>query len=255
MLLDHRILAVVPARSGSTGIPHKNLRELEGVSLIGRAARCLAELPWLDAAVLSTDSPQYAAEARRHGLAAPFLRPAELARDDSTAVDTLLHALHGSETHFGARFDVVLIIEPTSPLRTPADIAGAAHRLIESRADSAVTVSRVPPQFHPQKLLTRDRERLAHYTATGSAITARQQLAPGLFWRNGVCYALTRACLVERRAIITERSIAVLTERPVVNIDEPLDLLWARFLCECAPEVASAVGTPVPAGCEVARPC
>ncbi|MGE0479636.1 MAG: hypothetical protein AB7Q17_04095 [Phycisphaerae bacterium] len=255
MLLDQRILAVVPARSGSKGIPHKNLRELDGVSLIGRAARCLAELSWIDAAVISTDSPRYAAEARRHGLAAPFLRPAELAGDESPAVDTLVHALHASEAHFGVCFDVVLIIEPTSPLRTAADVALATRRLIESRADSAVTVSRVPSRFHPQKLLTCDRERLTHYAADGSAITARQQLAPGVFWRNGLCYALTRACLVEHRAVITERSIAVLIDRPVANIDDPLDLLWARFLREHAAAAAPDDDGLARTGCAVERPC
>src|SRR5437868_944736 len=101
MLRDRRVLAVVPARSGSRGIPDKNLRELDGMSLIGRAGATLGELPFIDRRIISTDDERYAAEGRRFGLDAPFLRPAELSTDEATAVDTVLHALHEVEAHDG----------------------------------------------------------------------------------------------------------------------------------------------------------
>jgi CMP-N-acetylneuraminic acid synthetase len=115
MLQGKRVLAVVPARSGSKSVPHKNLRVLAGTSLIGWAGRTLARVPFLDARLISTDSAEYAEEGRRHGLDAPFLRPPELSYDTAGAVETLQHALRASEAHYGTTFDVVLIVE-TRPL-------------------------------------------------------------------------------------------------------------------------------------------
>src|SRR3954453_16283663 len=93
MLSEKSILAVVPARCGSKGLPNKNMRLLGGKTLIARAAETVGILPWLDRKIISTDSPEYAAEAEKHGLAAPFLRPAHLSTDTAGAIETLQHAL------------------------------------------------------------------------------------------------------------------------------------------------------------------
>ena len=93
MLNGKRILAVVPARSGSKGIPHKNLQPLQGISLIGWAGRTLQAVSFLDARVISTDSPAYAREGARYGLDAPFLRPRTLSTDRAAAIDVARHAL------------------------------------------------------------------------------------------------------------------------------------------------------------------
>ena len=229
MFQQKTILAVVPARSGSKGIPHKNLRPLAGRSLIARAGDCLSELPWLDARVISTDSAEYAREAERHGLAAPFLRPPELSTDRASAIDTLLHALKECEAVYAKRFDIVLIIEPTSPFRTPADIESAVTLLNESGADSVVSVSPLDTKGHPAKVLRIDSERVYYYEERGSGVVARQALEP-LYWRNGLCYALTRRCLVEQKAIFTRNTAPLVVHRPLVNIDDPIDFAWADFL-------------------------
>ena len=141
MYLGKRVLAVVPARSGSKGVPDKNMKVLGGLSLIARAAECLNELDWLDAKVLSTDSNRYADEGKKYGLPAPFLRPDLLSSDTSTAIDTMVHALHESEKVFDTEFDILLIIEPTSPFRMASDIEGVFRELVENNADSVVCVS------------------------------------------------------------------------------------------------------------------
>lgn len=230
MLEGRRVLAVVPARSGSKGIPHKNMQPLGGVSLIGRAGDTLAACPWIDARVLSTDSADYADEGRRHGLDAPFLRPPELSGDAAGAVETLQHALTSSEAHYGTTFDVVLIVEPTSPLRTVDDLEGCARLLVESQADSVVAVSPLESKSHPRKILVMREGRLGFFTADGGAVTGRQQLEEGYYYRNGICYALTRGCLMERGAIFTESTLPYVVDRPVVNIDHPLELRWAELL-------------------------
>jgi CMP-N-acetylneuraminic acid synthetase len=225
------VLAVVPARSGSKGIPGKNMRELQGLSLIGWAARTLAAAPFVDRRVLTTDSADYAAEGRRHGLDAPFLRPAHLSGDAAGALETVQHALSAVEEIDGRRYDVVLIVEPTSPLRHPSDLEAAARRLVESGADSVVSVTPLPPKFHPRKVLVDGAGGLDFLSPDGRSVVVRQSLDP-LYYRDGVCYALTRACLLEQKAIFGRRTLAQVTPHRTVNIDEPWELDWAAFLLE-----------------------
>lgn len=236
MLHGKRILAVVPARSGSKGIPDKNLRQIAGISLIGHAGRTLQAAPFIDAKVISTDSPVYAEEAQQFGIDAPFLRPAELSSDQSGVIDALQHAISESERHYQISFDVLLIIEPTSPLRTPEDIERTTVHLIASGADSVVTVSPLSAQSHPNKILKISDAKLTFYTEQGRSIVNRQQLKDDLYYRNGICYALTRQCVMEQKKVITANTEAVIITRPVANIDSPLDLDWAAFLMARAKE-------------------
>ncbi|HMK46241.1 MAG TPA: acylneuraminate cytidylyltransferase family protein [Methanocella sp.] len=231
-MLGKTVLAVVPARSGSKGIPNKNMRKVAGISLIGHAGQTLSQLEFIDAKVISTDSPEYAAEGKKYGLDAPFLRPPDLSSDQSGAVETMQHALVESEERYGKRFDVALIIEPTSPLRRPEDVEAAARLLIESGADSVVAVSPLNSKSHPRKLLTVKDDKLGFYLEGGNEIKGRQQLHGGLYWRNGVCYALTRECLMEKGAIITDNTLPYIINREIVNVDEPLELEWAEFLMQ-----------------------
>lgn len=204
---------------------------MRGLSLIARAGRVLSSLDFIDLRVISTDSETYAEEGRRFGLEAPFLRPADLATDQAIAVDVLRHALREVERDAGRHFDVVLVVEPTSPLRAPDDIEGAARLLLEAEADSVITVSPVPARFHPQKLLILDdSSRLGFLDESGRSISARQQLEGSFVWRNGVCYAVRRDMLLAQDSLFTERTLAYVINRPVVNVDEPLDLAVAELL-------------------------
>lgn len=229
MYRNKTILAVVPARSGSKGIPDKNMRMLCGMSLIGWAGRCLDGLTWIDAKVLSTDSPGYTEEGKRYGLESPFLRPDDLSNDSASAIDTVCHALLQSEAYFAKRFDIVLIIEPTSPFRKSSDIEKAIQILIDSGADSVVTVSELSSKAHPRKVLLIENERVLFYDESGDCITSRQALDT-LYWRNGVCYALSRECLMGKKKIFTDNTKPLVIRREIVNIDDPIDLEWAEFL-------------------------
>jgi CMP-N-acetylneuraminic acid synthetase len=230
MLEGRSILAVVPARSGSRGIPDKNMRALAGTSLIGWAGRVLAQAPFVDQRIITTDSPAYAEEGKRAGLDAPFLRPAVLSTDTAGASETVRHALLATEEWAIRKFEIVLIVEPSSPLRWASDLERVARRLIESGADSVVSVSRLPSKAHPRKVfrMAPDGE-LSFYEHTGRVVESRQSLEP-LFWRDGVCYAVTRPCLVEQNAVIGRRAIAEMTPHPAVNIDEPWELAWAESM-------------------------
>lgn len=234
MIEGRRVLAVVPARSGSKGIPDKNLQRLAGRTLIEQTARVLShpECEWIDRKVLSTDSPAYGAEGSRHGLEVPFLRPPELSTDTSTAIDVLRHALLEVEGTGGERFDLVLIVEPTSPLRVPEDVRRVAEAVVTAGVSSALTVSRVDTKFHPFKVFRRDeRGVLSLFSAEGKAVTRRQQLEP-LYFRNGAAYALTRDLLLNQGRVFGDDALGVLIDRELVNVDEPQDLAYAQWLIE-----------------------
>jgi CMP-N-acetylneuraminic acid synthetase len=230
MLRGKSVLAVVPARSGSKGIPNKNMQPLKGVSLIGWAGKTLSRLPFIDARVIFTDSPEYAQEGQRYGLEVPFPRPAYLSTDQVGAIETIQYVLTESERHYNRRFDIILLIEPTSPLRAPEDIERVTVKLVESGADSVVAVSPFSEKAHPRKMLVEENGRLGFLLEGGNEIKARQSLIGNYYWRNGVCYALTRECLMDKGVIFAENTLPDIMTRPVVNIDEPIDLEWAEFL-------------------------
>ena len=225
-----KILAVIPARGGSKGIPRKNLRKIAGISLVGRAAGVARSLDWIDRTVVSTDDVDIAAEGRRYGVEVPFMRPEELSGDESNSVDMWQHAWLESEAHFGIQFDISILLEPTSPLRRPEDISLTVDALTESGCDAAATFSRAPAHFTPHKCLTLDDNGIiGFYHAQGQRFSIRQKI-PAYFYRNGICYAVQRRTLLEKEMIIEENCKAVIIERPVVNIDDLHELEYAEFL-------------------------
>lgn len=226
MIAGKRILAVVPARGGSKGIKLKNLAHFSGKPLIVWAAEFANSLEYIDRHIGSTDHPEISRLAIEHGLPCPFVRPQDLSGDRVSDVDVLIHALQTMETMDDTRYDLVVMLQPTSPLRRPSDIKQLLDLLIETGADSALTVSLTDLKFHPLKQLTLDDGRVEYFDAAGANIIARQQLR-STYHRNGVGYAVTRECLLEQSAVIGANCRALVIDRPVLNIDTPSDL--SRF--------------------------
>ncbi len=225
-----KILAVIPARGGSKGIPQKNLRQIAGISLVGHAVRVAQSIDWIDRRIVSTDDSEIAAEGRKYGAEVPFMRPAELASDNAGSVAMWQHAWTESETFFETQFDISILLEPTSPLRRPEDIKRTVDALLEGKWDAAATVSRAPAHFTPHKCLTvGDTGIIGFYHTKGEQYSRRQKI-PAYFFRNGICYALKRRTLLEKGTIIEKNCKAVLIERPVVNIDDEDELAYAEFL-------------------------
>jgi len=225
-----KILAVIPASGGSKGIPRKNLCTVAGVSLVGHAAKAALSLDWIDRTVLSTDDDDIAAEGQKYGATVPFRRPADLASDRARSTDMWKHAWLASEDHFEEKYDISILLEPTSPLRRPEDIQTTVKTLIENDCDAAATFSRAPAHFTPHKCLTLDDNGIiAFYHEHGRQFSIRQKI-PDYYFRNGICYAVKRRTLLEKEMIIEENCKAVVIERPVVNIDDLHELEYAEFL-------------------------
>jgi len=224
------VLAVVPARGGSKSIPRKNLCKVGGTSLVGWAAKTVLSLPWVDRAILSTDDREIADEGIKYGLEVPFMRPDDLAADMSSSVDMWRHAWLGAEDHYSMRFDISILLEPTSPLRRPEDVKQTVDALLDDDHRAAATVSPAPAHFTPHKCLTVDSNGfIGFYLKNGAEFSIRQKI-PAYFFRNGVCYATKRDTVIEKRYILEEHCAAVVIDRPLVNIDEPFDLELAEFL-------------------------
>ena len=230
-MIDGRsILVVVPARGGSKGIKLKNLREIGGVSLVGIVGRTVVRMSWVDRAVVSTDEGKIAREAETEGVAAPFRRPAALSGDRIGDWEVLEQAHQEMERLDGRQYDVVVMLQPTSPLRTPAQVEGCVRMLIEGGFDAVWTVSETDSKGHPLKqLVLLENGEMDYYDPRGVEIVARQQLTP-VYHRNGVAYAITRECLLEQKTIKGKRTGAYLIREPLANIDTEEDLAYAEAL-------------------------
>jgi CMP-N,N'-diacetyllegionaminic acid synthase len=173
-----RVLAVIPARGGSRGLPGKNIRPLAGLPLIAHSIMAAAMMPIVTRCVVSTDSQEIAEVARAHAGDVPFLRPPALARDDTPMAPVIAHALATIEEEEGLAYDAVLLLDPTSPARVPDQIESAAIRLFsDNRLDGVISVSE--PTFNPTWVGVSESKAggLERYYAKAVGITRRQDAA------------------------------------------------------------------------------
>jgi CMP-N,N'-diacetyllegionaminic acid synthase len=211
MIEGQRILVVCPARGGSKGIPLKNLQPFLGVPLVARVGHLVAELPEIDRAIVSTDSVEIARVAQESGLDVPFYRPESLSGDRISDLEVLSHALVEMERLDSVTFDIVVMLQPTSPLRRTEHIRDTIQMLIDGNWDAIWTVSETDSKNHPLKQLTVKEGLLDYYDESGKQIIARQQLVP-VYHRNGVAYAIRRNCLLGQKSIKGKRTGALVVE-------------------------------------------
>jgi CMP-N,N'-diacetyllegionaminic acid synthase len=214
------ILGVVPARSGSKGLPGKNTRPLAGLPLIAHSLRCAALARSLRRVIVSTDSEDIAKVAREHGGDVPFLRPAELATDSAPLLPVLADALRQVEKADGRRYDAVLLLDPTSPGRLPGEIDAAAELLATNdAAEGVVACSR--PDFNPFWVgCTVEAGYLQPAFAAASGYTRRQEV-PSFYRINGSLYLLRREFLLGGAAHVLAGKMLLLEipEQRALSID------------------------------------
>jgi len=196
-------LGIVPARAGSKGVPGKNIRPLAGRPLIDYTARAARESGVLDRVILSTDSEEIAEVGRRCGLEAPFIRPAHLAADDTPMLPVVRHAIDTLAAD-GWKADVIVLLQPTSPLRRAAHVRDVVDRLRSSKADSVVTVVEVPRHLSPDYVMRIESGLLTPFLPEGQRVTRRQDARPA-FSRDGTAYAFWRATIERYGTIYGER--------------------------------------------------
>jgi len=230
-----RVLGVVPARGGSKGVSQKNLAPLLGKPLLAYTALCAREAKRLDRIVLSTEDEEIATVGQEWGLEVPFLRPRELATDEAPTLGVLQHAIRELESA-GDQYDVVVTLQPTSPLRRPDDIDGAIGLLEETAADSVVSLIETGGA-HPLKMKVITGDGLvedAEY-AQGMCHVPRQNL-PKYFALEGSLYVTRRDVLMGEGRILGRKTRAwVVPRQRSVNVDEPFDLWLAEVMLRDRP--------------------
>tara|TARA_B110000503_G_scaffold135950_1_gene217433 strand:- start:463 stop:1167 length:705 start_codon:yes stop_codon:yes gene_type:complete len=226
---NKKILCVIPARGGSKGIPLKNIQKIMGKTLIKITADCVKKINLIDKCILSTDNQDIANEAIACGIEVPFMRPSNISGDRISDFQVLEHALLAMEKIDKKEYDYILMLQPTSPLRSYKDVISCLNKIIDENWDAVWTVSKNDSKNHPLKQLKIDGyDSLSLYDKAGENIIARQELNP-LFYRNGVAYVMTRNCLLNQKKILGLKTAGFIVNSYQISIDTPLDLELAEF--------------------------
>lgn len=224
-----KTLYVIPARGGSKGIPHKNIKPLAGKPLIGYSIDVARQLAADDDICLTTDDPEIAATAESMGLNVPFLRPASLATDTCGTYEVLIHALDFYRDR-GIDYDTLVLLQPTSPMRTADDVR-AALALYSPNIDMVVTVKEAASNPYYNCYET-DNDGFLHISKGDGGYTRRQD-APKVWEYNGAVYVINVESL--RRmplSAFTRRRMSVMPAERSVDLDTPVDWLIAEKLIE-----------------------
>lgn len=229
-----KTVALITARGGSKGIPRKNVAPCGGRPLIAWTVEAALGSRSLHRVILSTDDEEIADTGRKFGAEVPFLRPPELARDDSTSLDVAEHALRWLAAAEGAMPDYLLLLQPTSPLRTAADIDGAIALARERQADAVLAVCEASPHPYLLRRVT-DGGALADFIELKSEPSRRQEY-PDAWMLNAAIYLIRPAVLLATRTFQPTGALPYFMPRErSIDIDSPLDLRIADLLLTHGP--------------------
>ena len=223
------VLAVIPARGGSKGVPRKNIRPLLGKPLIAYTIEAALQCTLLDDVVVSTDDVEIAEVSCQLGAQVPFLRPPELAQDRAPSLPVVQHCVEAMEKQRTVRYDTIVMLQPTTPLRTSSDIEQGVRLLHETGADSVVSVTEVGGH-HPfrMKRIVGDNLLINFIDQGFEDMRPRQELPP-VYIRSGDLYIAKRSVVMEQNTLVGEhvRAVIIPPDR-AVNIDTPFDFMLAE---------------------------
>ncbi len=229
-----QILGLIPGRGGSKSIHRKNVTPLAGKPLIAYTCTVARASRWITRVLLSTDDEEIAAIGRKLGADVPFMRPPELALDDTPMFDVVRHALGWLKHNEGYQPHLVVLLQPTSPLRRERHIDEAIELLLETKADSVVSVVEVPHQYNPVSLLRIEGGQLAPYLPGEGFRILRRQEKPKVYARNGPAVLVTRCEVIERSGTLYGHRIVpyIMGWPESLDIDSELDILLAESLMQ-----------------------
>ena len=222
-------LAVIPCRGGSKGVYRKNLREIGGIPLVAHAINAAKASTLITRFIVSTDDEEIAAVAKEYGGEVPFIRPAELATDESKSIDVAMHALRTCIKN-GEYFDIFVLLQPTTPFRSAQDIDATIQLLIDNLDhNSAITVKPVGSS-HPNYLYktVKNNVEMIPYIDNSMAEVRRQEFAD-IYIRNGAVYAVRTSYMLENSKLLDDSVLAhKMSEETSINIDDEFELYLAQ---------------------------
>ena len=229
MYSGKRFLAIIPARGGSKGIPHKNIMDLCGKPLISYSIEAAKRSKYIDYVLVSTDDVGIKEVSMKYGANVPFLRPDKISSDEAKSIDVVLHGIEFLKNH-GEKFDYVVLLQPTSPLRTYEDIDSAIELILEKKESSLVSLCQVDE--NPILMRTIEENNLKPILQFNGDNLRRQDL-PTYYIFNGALYINTVEMLLKENAFVNEKSIPYIMEKnKSVDIDTIIDAKLAEYILE-----------------------
>ncbi len=221
-----KVICIIPARAGSVGIKHKNLKLIHGKSLVGWAVTVGTKVLAIDKVVISTDSEEIAEEAILHGATFIKFRSPELSGPSVHDQQVLIETLTNCEAALNCQFDIVMMLQPTSPLRSIKEIDNCLFEVGFLNKSACWTVSKVDAKYHYRKQLSVGDKSELQMSVIGPRVVSRQELSP-TFIRNGACYVFTRETLINDPQLLGNNCGYVVSEGIRPNIDVIEDLYHA----------------------------
>jgi N-acylneuraminate cytidylyltransferase/CMP-N,N'-diacetyllegionaminic acid synthase len=231
MINGKKVLAIIPARGGSKGLPGKNIKELCGKPLIAWSIEQAKSCSDIDRIIVSTDDEEIAETAKKYGAEVPFMRPAELANDTASTIDVIFHAINWFKEHEDCRSEYILLLQPTSPLRSSEDINGAIQMLKEKNARAVVSVCET--DHHPWWSNTLPEDDSMKDFLRPEILNKHRQDLPVFCRLNGAIYLAETDYLSEQNSFFGSDTFAhKMPQSRSVDIDSDLDFKLAVLLLE-----------------------
>lgn len=219
MIDGRKVLAVIPARGGSKGVPFKNIKEVGGKPLIAWVIEAAKKSFYIDRLILSSDDDQIIEKTLEWGCEVPFRRPAELAGDSSSTIDAILHAVESIPG-----YDIVVVLQPTSPLVEAFDIDACIKKMVVSSAKSCVSMTE--PGKSPYWMFTLDAGGFIAPLMDEGFLNKRRQDLPAVFIPNGAVYVAFIEWLGLSRSFYGKETVChVMPEKRSIDIDTEMDFI------------------------------
>ena len=224
------ILGIIPARGGSKSVPRKNIALVYGRPLIAYTIEAARQSQRLTHYLVSSEDQEIIRVAKELGAPVPFVRPAELATDEAPTLPVVQHAVREMESRNRILYDIIVLLQPTTPMRRPEDIDAAVDKLVATGADSVISVCDVGA-YHPARMRQIVDDRLVDLPIHEPKEMLRRQDLPPVYIRNGAIYAVRRDVVMNQNSMVGQVSRPyIMPEERSVNVDSKLDLLLAEIL-------------------------
>ncbi|MBF0504253.1 MAG: acylneuraminate cytidylyltransferase family protein [Candidatus Omnitrophica bacterium] len=227
MYKNQRIIALVPARGGSKGLPHKNIRLLEGKPLIAWTIEQAKKSKYIDRVIVSTDDKKIANISKQYQAQVPFLRPAALATDKAAMMDVVFHAMEWIKRNNDS-YDLIMLLQPTSPLRKSRDIDDAIKWLFKKNAKAIVSVCKT--EHHPYGANVLPKNGCMGTFIRPEIVNKNRQQLPVFYRINGAIYLANWSYLKKNRQFLGKKTYAyIMPAVRSVDIDSHMDFEFAGF--------------------------